>query len=72
MYNCLAKLKIKQVKEVSFKRGKAGYNREVYNAIKFINSRVPDGHQTNNDLENHEVIYFAKLGKKNIISQKSV
>ena len=23
-------------------RGKAGYNREVYNAIKYINSRVPD------------------------------
>ena len=30
VYNCLAELKIKQVKELSFKRGKAGYNREVY------------------------------------------
>ena len=64
VYNCLAKLKIKQVKELSFKRGKAGYNREGYNAIKYINSRVPDGHQTNNDLENHEVIYYYKIGGK--------
>ena len=36
VYNCLAKLKIKQVKELSFKRGRAGYNREVYNATKYI------------------------------------
>ena len=64
MYNCLEKLKIKQVKELSFKRGKAGCNREVYNAIKYINSRVPDGHQTNNDLENHEVIYDYKIGEE--------
>ena len=60
----MAKLKIKQVKELSFKRGKAGYNREVYNAIKYINSRVLDGHQTNNDLENHEVIYYYKIGEE--------
>ena len=68
VYNCLAKLKIKQVKELSFKRGKAGYNREVYNAIKYINSRVPDGHQR----ENHEVIYYYKIEEENIIYQKSV
>ena len=64
MYNCLAKLKIKQVKELSFKMGKAGYNQEVYEAIKYINSRVPNGHQTNSDLENHEVIYYYKIGEK--------
>ena len=64
MYNCLAKLKIKQVKELSSKRGKAGYNREVYNAIKYINSRVPDGYQSNNDLENHEVMYYYKIGEE--------
>ena len=60
----MAKLKINQVKELSFKRGKTGYNREVYNAIKYINSRVPDGHQTNNDLENHEVIYYYIIGEE--------
>ena len=64
LYNCLAKLKIKQIKQLSFKRGKAGYNREIYNAIKYINSRVADGHQTNNDLENNEVIYFYKIGEE--------
>ena len=59
MYNCLAKLKIKQVKELSFKKGEAGYN-----AIKYINSKVPDGHQINNDLENQEVIYYYKIGEE--------
>ena len=70
VYNCLAKLKIKQVKELSFKRGKAGYSREVYNAIKYINSRVPDGHQANNDLENHEVIYYYKIGEEKYHTSK--
>ena len=60
VYNCFAELKIKQVKELSLKRGKAGYNGEVYNAVKHINSRVPDRHQTNNDLVNHDI----KAGKK--------
>ena len=67
----MAKLKIKQVKELSFKRGKAGYNREVYDSIKYINSRVPDGHQTNNDLENHEEIYYHKIGEEKQIKQIS-
>ena len=72
VYNCLEKLKIKQVKELSFKWGKAGYNREVYNAIKYIKSRVPDGHQTNNNWENYNIIYYYTVGEENIISKKSV
>ena len=36
VYKCLAKLDIKQI---------------ACNAVKYINSRVPDRHKTNNDLE---------------------
>ena len=71
VYNCLEKLKIKQVKELSFKRDKAGYNREVYNSIKYIDSRVPDAHQTNSDLENHEVIYNYRIREEKHISKIS-
>ena len=38
-----------------------------------INSRVPDGHQANNDLENDEVIYYYKIGEeKHHISKISI